>query len=162
MTKIIRLTESDLARIVKRVINEENKKDKRLNEGVLMTLGGLALGGAVVKKAYDYIKNRQLKNKMTETGNLRKSDNGKFTMKEYKDNETGEIFFGIDLIDKTRDEGFQDRNVLLFKGDDEDRIERILNSEIKYDFSDEGRMDDDHDRKFGQFRADKVIKMGRS
>lgn len=35
MEKIIRLTESDLARIVKRVINEENKKDKNLSKNDL-------------------------------------------------------------------------------------------------------------------------------
>lgn len=162
MAKIIKLTESDLVRIVKRVINEENKKDKNLNEGVLMTLGGLALGGAIVKKAYDYIKNRQLKNKMTETGNVKKSADGKFTMKEYEDNESGETFWGIDVTDKTRDEGFQERNVLLFKGDNPERIEKILSSELKHDFSDESYMDDDHNRKFGQFRADKVMRMGRS
>lgn len=162
MAKIIKLSESDLVRIVKRVINEENKREKNLNESVLMTLGGLALGGAVVKKAYDYIKNRQLKNKMTETGNTKKSKDGKFTMKEYEDNESGETFWGIDVTDKTRDGGFQERNVLLFKGDNPERIERILNSEIKHDFSDERYMDDDHEKQWGKFRADKVIKMGRS
>ena len=162
MGKIIRLTENDLARIVRRVISEEKRNERRLNESVLMTLGGLALGGAIVKKAYDYIKNRKLKNKMTETGNIKRSKDGKLTMKEYEDNESGETFWGIDVTDKTRDEGFQDRNVLLFKGDNPERIENILNSEIKHDFSDESYMDDDHNKKFGQFRADNVIKMGRS
>jgi hypothetical protein len=161
MAKIIKLTESDLARIVKRVINEESKNKKNINEGVLMTLGGLALGGAIVKKAYDYIKNRQLKNRMTETGNVKKSADGSFTMKQYEDNESGEKFWGVDVTDKTRDEGYQERNVLLFN-DDPKTIEKILNSEIKHDMSDESYMDDDHDSKFGQFRANKVMKMGRS
>ena len=47
MKRIIRLTESDLTRIVKRVIREnENSlnKKRKLNESVLLTLGGLALG----------------------------------------------------------------------------------------------------------------------
>jgi hypothetical protein len=35
MAKIIKLNESDLVRIVKRVINEEQKNEKNLNEGVL-------------------------------------------------------------------------------------------------------------------------------
>lgn len=99
---------------------------------------------------------------MTETGNIKRSKDGKLTMKEYEDNESGETFWGIDVTDKTRDEGFQDRNVLLFKGDNPERIEKILNTEIKHDFSDERYMDDDHNKKFGQFRADNVIKMGRS
>ena len=157
MAKIIKLTESDLARIVKRVINEENKKDKRLNEGVLMTLGGLALGGAIVKKAYDYIKNRQLKNRMTETGNVKKSTNGKFTMKEYEDKETGETFWGVDVTDHTRGEEYEERRVLLFKGDNPERIEKILNSEVKHDYSDEAYMTDGYEDMFGQFKADKRI-----
>jgi hypothetical protein len=161
MKKIVRLNERDLVNIVKRVIKEEQKNKKNINEGVLMTLGGLALGGAVIKKAYDYIKNRQLKNKMTETGNVKKSADGSFTMKQYEDNETGEKFWGVDVTDKTRDEGFQERNVLLFN-DDPKTIERILNSEVKHDFSDESYMDDDDDSKFGQFRADRVMRMGRS
>jgi hypothetical protein len=37
MAKIIKLNESDLVRIVKRVINEEQKNEKNLNEGVSMT-----------------------------------------------------------------------------------------------------------------------------
>jgi hypothetical protein len=159
MAKIIKLTESDLVRIVKRVINEEQKNKKNLNEGVLMTLGGLALGGAIVKKAYDYIKNRQLKNRMTETGNVKKSADGKFAMKEYEDNESGETFWGVDVTDHTRGEGYEERRVLLFKGDNPQRIEKILNSEIHHDFSDEAYMDDNYDRKWGQYNADKVIKM---
>ena len=42
MKKVIRLTESDLTRIVKRVINEGKKKVKGLAEGKV--LGGLGLG----------------------------------------------------------------------------------------------------------------------
>ena len=121
---------------------------------MLLTLGGLALGGAVVKKAYDYIKNRQLKNKMSETGNVKKSKDGKFFMKEYEDNETGEIFWGVDVTDHTRGEGYEERRVLLFKNDPQ-RIEKILNSEVKHDYSDEAYMDDGYQDMFGQFKADK-------
>ena len=158
MKKIIRLTERDLTNIVARVIKEERKSKRNLNEGLLLTLGGLALGGTVIKKAYDYIKNRQLKNKMSETGNVKKSKDGKFTMKEYEDNETGEIFYGVDVTDHTRGEGYEERRVLLFKNDPE-RIEKILNSEIKHDYSDEAYMDDDYEVMFGQFKADKRIKL---
>jgi hypothetical protein len=161
MKKIIRLTESDLVRLVKRVIKEE----KNINESVLLTLGGIALGGAIIKKAYDYLTNRSLINKMTPTGNVKKSTGGDqqgnfFTMKEYRDNDTDEIYWGIDVTDDTRDEGFRDRKVLLFKGDDPQRIERILKLEVAHDFSDEARMDDDYEKKFGQFKADKVMSMG--
>lgn len=154
MKKVIKLTERDITNIVARVIKEEQKSKKSLNEGLLLTLGGLALGGAVVKKAYDYIKNRQLKNKMSETGNVKKSKDGKFFMKEYEDNETGEIFWGVDVTDHTRGEGYEERRVLLFKNDPQ-RIEKILNSEVKHDYSDEAYMDDGYRDMFGQFKADK-------
>lgn len=154
MKKVIKLTERDITNIVARVIKEEQKSKKSLNEGLLLTLGGLALGGAVVKKAYDYIKNRQLKNKMSETGNVKKSKDGKFFMKEYEDNETGEIFWGVDVTDHTRGEGYEERRVLLFKNDPQ-RIEKILNSEVKHDYSDEAYMDDGYQDMFGQFKADK-------
>ena len=49
-----------------------------------------------------------------------------FTMKEYRDNDTDETYWGIDVTDDTRDQGFRDRKVLLFKGDDPKRIERIF------------------------------------
>lgn len=156
MKKVIKLTERDLTNIVARVIREDQKNKKNLNEGVLLTLGGLALGGAVIKKAYDYIKNRQLKNKMSETGNVKKSRDGKFTMKEYEDDETGEIFYGVDVTDHTRGEGYEERRVLLFKNDPE-RIEKILNSEIKHDYSDEAYMTDGYEDMFGQYKSDKRI-----
>ena len=161
MKKVIKLTERDITNIVARVIKEEQKSKKSLNEGLLLTLGGLALGGAVVKKAYDYIKNRQLKNKMSETGNVKKSKDGKFFMKEYEDNvfkEFGliiyDIFWGVDVTDHTRGEGYEERRVLLFKNDPQ-RIEKILNSEVKHDYSDEAYMDDGYQDMFGQFKADK-------
>ena len=156
MKKIIKLTERDLTNIVARVIREEQKSKRNLNEGILLTLGGLALGGTVIKKAYDYIKNRQLKNKMSETGNVKKSKDGKFTMKEYEDKDTGEIFWGVDVTDHTRGEGYEERRVLLFKNDPE-RIEKILNSEIKHDYSDEAYMTDGYEDMFGQFKSDKRI-----
>jgi hypothetical protein len=156
MKKVVRLNERDLANIVAKVIREEQKSKKNLNEGVLLTLGGLALGGAVIKKAYDYIKNRQLKNNMSETGNVKKSKDGKFTMKEYEDNSSGETFWGVDVTDHTRGEGYEERRVLLFKNDPE-RIEKILNSEVKHDYSDEAYMTDGYEDMFGQFKSDKRI-----
>jgi len=165
MKKIIRLTESDLTRLVKRVIIEEKKSKKNINESILLTLGGIALGGAIIKRAYDYLSNRSLINKMTPTGNVRKSTGGDqqgnfFTMKEYRDNDTDETYWGIDVTDDTRDQGFRDRKVLLFKGDDPKRIERILKLEVAHDFSDQARMSDDYEKRFGQFKADKVMRMG--
>jgi hypothetical protein len=162
MKRIVRLTESDLNRIVSKVINETKKeaspKKKKINESILLTLGGVALGAGIIKKAYDYISNRMLDSRMEETGETKKGSNG-VVMKKYEDNETGELFWGIDVTDKTRDEGFRKRNVLLFKNDPE-RIERILNSEIIFDDSDEARMSDNFDSKFGQFVADKKIYKG--
>jgi len=163
MKKIIKLTESDLTRIVKRVIREnENSlnKKRRLNESVLLTLGGIALGAGIINKAYNYLSNRALDRDMEETGNVKEGSNG-VVMKEYIENSTGDVYYGIDVTDKTRDEGFQRRNVLLFKGDNTERIERILNSEIKHDTSDEAMMDDNYEDKFGQFKADKRIYKGR-
>ena len=159
MKKIIRLTESDLIRIVRRVINEEKNIKKPLNEGILLTLGGIALGAGIIKKAYDFLKNRELKNKMVETGKTKTSSRNGFVMKEYEDKETGEIYWAVDVTDGTRDEGFRDRKVLLFKNDPE-RIERMLNSEIKHDTSDEAMMSGDIN--WGQYNPDKVIHMGRN
>lgn len=155
MAKVIRLTESDLAKIVRRVINENNRK-KPLNEGILLTLGGIALGAGIIKKAYDFLKNRELKNRMVETGKTKTSSRNGFVMKEYEDKETGEIYWAVDVTDGTRDEGFRDRKVLLFK-DEPERIERMLNSEIKHDTSDEAMYGP---TKWGQYVPDKIIDMG--
>jgi hypothetical protein len=81
-------------------------------------------------------------------------------MKEYRDNDTDETYWGIDVTDDTRDQGFRDRKVLLFKGDDPKRIERILELEVAHDYSDQARMSDDYEKRFGQFKADKVMRMG--
>ena len=97
---------------------------------------------------------------MEETGNVKKGSNG-VVMKEYKEKSSGHIYWGIEVTDETRDEGFQTTNVLLFKGDNPERIERILNSEIKHDTSDEAMMDDNYKKKFGQFLSDKRIYKGR-
>jgi hypothetical protein len=132
--------------------------ESTVNESVLLTLGGIALGAGVIKKAYDYIANKMLDKRMQETGNVKKGSNG-IPMKEYRDSKTDEIYWGIDVTDKTRDEGYQKRNILLFKNDPE-RIEKILNSEIHHDLSDEARMKDDFGDKFGQFHADKKIYKG--
>ena len=127
---------------------------------MLLTLGGIALGAGIIKKAYDYLSNRALDRDMEETGNVKEGSNG-VVMKEYIENSTGDVYYGVEVIDKTRDEGFQRRNVLLFKGDNPKRIERILNSELKHDTSDEAMMDDNYEDKFGQFIADKRIYKGR-
>ena len=164
MARIIRLTERDLSNLVRRVIREERRGKKNINEGILLTLGGIALGGAIIKKAYDYISNRSLINKMTLTGNEKKStgggDFGFYTMKEYRDNDTDEIYWGVDITDDTANRGFRERKVLLFKGDDPKRIEKILELEVAHDFSDQAKMGDDYEKRFGQFKADKVMSMG--
>ena len=128
-----------------------------LNEGILTTLGGIALGAMAVKKAYDYVSNALLKRRMEETGEVKKGSNG-VTMKQYRDKNSGEMFWGIQVIDKTKDEGYQSDNILLFK-DSPERIEKILNSTIKWDTSDEAQMDDDYLDRFGQFKADKRMSM---
>lgn len=164
MRRTIRLTERDLSNLVRRVIREERRGKKNINEGILLTLGGIALGGAIIKKAYDYISNRSLINKMTLTGNEKKStgggDFGFYTMKEYRDNDTDEIYWGVDITDDTANRGFRERKVLLFKGDDPKRIEKILELEVAHDFSDQAKMGDDYEKRFGQFKADKVMSMG--
>jgi len=158
----------EIAAKVEPILNKpevEKKSKKNINESILLTLGGIALGGAIIKRAYDYLSNRSLINKMTPTGNVRKSTGGDqegnfFTMKEYRDNDTDETYWGIDVTDDTRDQGFRDRKVLLFKGDDPKRIERILKLEVAHDYSDQARMSDDYEKRFGQFKADKVMRMG--
>jgi len=99
---------------------------------------------------------------MIETGKTKTSSgpfnvgNKKFVMKEYEDKETGEIYWAVDVTDGIRDEGFRDRKVLLFK-DDPERIERMLNSEIHHDTSDEAMYGP---TKWGQHVPDKIIDMG--
>ena len=107
----------------------ENRRiaQKQINESLLLTLGGIALGAGIIKKAYDYVSNRSLERDMEETGNTQEGSNG-VVMKEYIEKSTGDVYWGVDVTDKTRDEGFQKRNVLLFRGDNPERIEKILNS----------------------------------
>jgi len=151
----------------KRLLESKQGDVKPLvNESLLLTLGGIALGAGVMKRAYDYLSNRSLKNKMVETGEVKRSSSGKYVMKQYEDKNTGELFWGIDVTDKTRDEGFQDRNVLLFDAKDPKRIEDILNyyeknpGHMSHFDSDEMRMSDDYEKRFGPYIADRSISMG--
>ena len=164
-SKIRHIQEANL-KLEKKYLTESKTP---LNESVLLTLAGVALGAGLVKKAYDYVTNKQLENKMEETGNTKESydENGEMVtqMKEYKDNDTGEIFWGVDIVDKSNySEGRHQRKVLLFK-DDPERIEKILNyyKDNKGTFfgSDEDAMSDDHHKKFGPFIADKSFSKGR-
>ena len=109
----------------------ENRRiaQKQINESLLLTLGGIALGAGIIKKAYDYVSNRSLERDMEETGNTQEGSNG-VVMKEYIEKSTGDVYWGVDVTDKTRDEGFQKRNVLLFRGDNPERIEKILISSL--------------------------------
>ena len=159
-SKIRHIQESNLKLEKKYIV--ENRRP--INEGILTTVFGVMLGIGMLKKAYDYITKVELEDKMEETGNVKKSydENGEVitSMKEYKDKDTGEIFWGIDVVDKTNySEGKHERKVVLFK-DNPERIEKILNyyKENKGTFfgSDEDQMSDDHDKKWGPFIADKV------
>ena len=152
-SKIRHIQESNM------ILEDRRRTQKQLNESVLLTLGGIALGAGIIKKAYDYLSNRSLERDMEETGNVKEGSNG-VVMKEYVEKSSGDIYWGIDVTDKTRDEGYQRRNVLLFKGDNPERIEKILNSEIIHDSSDEARMTDDYEDMFGQFKSDKRIFKG--
>jgi hypothetical protein len=154
-SKIRHIQESNL-KLEKRFLNESKEP---INEGVLMTLGGIALGAGIIKKAYDYISNKILENRMEETGKIKKGSNG-VIMKEYIDKKNDEVYWGIDVTDKvTAEPGLQKRHVLLFK-DDPKRIERILNSEIRWDATPENIEYGDWDRSFGQFVSDKKIFKG--
>jgi hypothetical protein len=152
-SKIRHIQESNMILEDRRIIQ------KQINESLLLTLGGISLGVGIIKKAYDYISNRSLERDMEETGNTQEGSNG-VVMKEYIEKSTGDVYWGVDVTDKTRDEGFQKRNVLLFRGDNTERIEKILNSEIIHG-SDEDMMGDDYDSMFGQFKSDKRIYKGR-
>ena len=154
-SKIRHIQESN-QRLEKRFLNESKEP---INEGVLLTLGGLALGATIIKKAYDYISNKILEKQMEETGEIKKGNNG-VLMKKYIDKKNDDVYWGIEVTDKTTaDPGHQKRNVLLFK-DDPKRIEKILNSEIKWDTSPENKEYGDWENSFGQFLSDKKIFKG--
>ena len=84
-SKIRHIQESNMILEDRRVIQ------KQINESLLLTLGGIALGAGIVKKAYDYISNRSLERDMEETGNTQEGSNG-VVMKEYIEKSTGDVY----------------------------------------------------------------------
>lgn len=149
---------------VRPIISDSPSKDKgNVNEGFLTLLGGALLSGAILK-VYKWISNYNLKNRMEETGQIKKSKDGKVVMKQYKDKNDNSMYWGVDFTDGTKDEGWRERRILLFKGDDPKRVERIIksyevNPEKFFNYSDEDMMSDDWEKRFGPNVADLKIDM---
>lgn len=125
MKKIIRLTESDLVKIVKKTISEINNENKgRINEGIFLTLSGLALGANILKKVFGKKNKNEVNTIMEKTGRVQKGQDG-VVMVEYKDKATGKIYWGVDVTD---DVDKKNVSVLLFN-DNPQNIQSIINSE---------------------------------
>ncbi len=132
-------------------LNEDIYEEELEEIGVGAVLGAAAIA-TLAKKAYDKYKNYASRKGMEETGNEKKGSNG-IVAKEYKLKD-GSTYWGITFEDKTRDQGYTDPRILLFSPNN---IEKVLNTDLKADESDEARMGDNYTKKLGQFTADKVI-----
>ena len=129
-----------------------------LEEGELEEIGiGAVLGGAAIaalaKKAYGAYKNYALKKGMKETGEEKKGSNG-IIAKEYMSEKDGKTYWGITYQDDTRDSGYEKPRMFLFTPE---KIDKVLNADLKFATSDEDMMADGADQKLGQFIADKVV-----
>ena len=148
---------------VKPIIDDSPSNKKVVNEGLLTILGGMVISAAITG-IYKWVSNYNLKTRMEETGQIKKSKDGKIVMKQYKDKKDGSIYWGVDFTDSTKDEGWREPRILLFKGDDPHRVERIIKSyevdpEKFFNYSDEDMMSDDWDKRFGPNVADLRINM---
>ena len=134
-----------------------------VKEGFLTLLGGMILSAAITG-VYKWATNSKLKSRMEPTGQIKKSNDGKIVMKQYKDKKDDSLYWGVDFTDKTRDEGFDKRKILLFKEDNPERVEKIIksyevNPETFFNYTDEDMMSDDWGRRFGPNVADLKIDM---
>ena len=139
--------------------SEYKEKVKNLNEvvGTALALGALVAGAvAGGKKVIKWAKNQDLKKNLKPTGEVKTGENG-VTLTKYKNEKDGEEYWGVTIGDRTKDQGYQSQNVLLFNANDPARIDKILNTDLKFDTSDEAQMSDDYEKMFGQFKADKVM-----
>lgn len=135
------------------------ENSKSLEEvGVLTALGaaGIAL---VAKKAYDKYKNYGLRKGMKpvlgDDGKevVKKGANG-VVARQYTYDKDGKTYWGVTYEDRTRDQGFENPRILLFRPE---RIDKVLNADLKWDTSDEARQTDGYEKSLGQFYADKVV-----
>ena len=134
------------------VITEGQYKAKLEEIGVGAVLGGAAIA-ALAKKAYGAYKNYALKKGMKETGEEKKGSNG-IIAKEYMSEKDGKTYWGITYQDDTRDSGYEKPRMFLFTPE---KIDKVLNTDLKFATSDEDMMADGADQKLGQFIADKVV-----
>ena len=138
--------------------NRERDDIKDINETELEEIGvGAVLGGAAIaalaKKTYGAYKNYALKKGMKETGEEKKGSNGVIA-KEYMSEKDGKTYWGITYQDDTRDSGYEKPRMFLFTPE---KIDKVLNTDLKFATSDEDMMADGADQKLGQFIADKVV-----
>jgi hypothetical protein len=64
MSKVIRLTESDLTRIVKRIISEMSDPKQLTDDDILASIGYLYNHGTEMKVINDVMKNNEFKNQL--------------------------------------------------------------------------------------------------
>jgi len=64
MSKVIRLTESDLTRIVKRIISEMSDPKQLTDDDILASIGYLYNHGTEIKVINDVMKNNEFKNQL--------------------------------------------------------------------------------------------------
>ena len=64
MSKVIRLTESDLTRIVKRIISEMSDPKQLTDDDILASIGYLYNHGTEIKVINDVMKNDEFKNQL--------------------------------------------------------------------------------------------------
>jgi hypothetical protein len=153
------LMESTMGDVRPLVDDLPNKKV--VSEGILTLIGGMFISAAITG-IYKWISNYKLKSRMIETGQIKKSQDEKIVMKQYKDKKDDSIYWGVDFTDSTQDEGWEDRKILLFKGDDPRRVERIIKSyevdpEKFFNYTDEDKMSDNWSKRFGPNVADLKI-----
>jgi hypothetical protein len=153
--------ENDWKVVTPEFLNRFNSDSTRMEEnsdvldeiGIGTILGGVAIA-ALVKKAYDKYKNYAERKGLEETGEEKRGKNG-VVSKEYTTKDGG-TYWGITYEDKTRDEGYTNPRIFLFTPD---RIDKVLNADLNFATSDEDMMSDNYEKKFGQFTADKIVKL---
>ena len=136
------------------VITENEYKTKLEELGVIPIMGGLITAKVIASlamKAYKNYKNNILKKGLKETGNEKKSKDG-IVAKEYELN--NEKYWGITYQNPTKNSGFEEPRIFLFKPD---KIDEVLKADLKWDTSDEEKEANDYNKKFAQFKADKII-----